>query len=91
MAREKGVRRKAKTVCNCNVPPILRAMRESIAPLLDVRPAGAMTARELAEQSNASVDVVRRQLTALRAEGVLREARVRCERGRHTVVYWIEG
>lgn len=98
MASKKGVTRRVSrkliassaTMIAANTPPILTAVRGAVSPLLDERPDGAMTTAELAEQSNTSVDVVRKKLRALRREGVLREARVRLPRGSYTVMYWLE-
>ena len=71
-------------------PPLLALVRRNVSPLLDERPPGALTMRELAEQAGVSTDVMRRQLSDLRDQNILREARLRTAGGHYTFVYWIE-
>ena len=73
-----------------NAPRLLELVRQNVSPLLDTRPPDALTMRELAEQAQVSTDVMRRQIAELRAQGILREARVRTGNGHYTFVYWVE-
>lgn len=66
-------------------------LAQSVSPLLDARPAGAQSIREMAAEHGVSVDVIRRQLEEYRAAGVkLRHARVKLPKGGYTIMYWVE-
>lgn len=72
-------------------PRLLAEIKRRAVPLLDTRPPGALTARELASAAGVSYDVIRHKLAELRAEGNLREARLRMTRGGgYTMVYWLD-
>lgn len=81
MARKKSIIK--------NEPLILSELRKRADPILETRPDGSLSMKEMADTLGVSVDVVRRQLVVIRQTGALREARVRMERG-YTVVYWLE-
>lgn len=71
-------------------PALLRAVKRSSSPLLDVRPPGALTTQELAQRAGVGRDVIRRRLQELEQQDRLRGARVRLPKGSYTIVYWID-
>lgn len=72
-----------------NEPLIVTAIRKNMREVLAVRPDGARTMRELCLECDASEDVVRRQINALRKQGVLRTAYVK-DGEKSVFVYWTE-
>lgn len=62
-------------------------------PILDERPEGAMTIKEMAELKKVSRSVIHREIERLNQQGLIRQARLRVRtktnKASYTYVYWL--